>query len=230
MIRRQHEAAGGFLIALAIVVKPYAVIFVPWLAARRSWRAAGAAAAGFLAVLLLPALVYGMRGNVALHLDWWRTVRDSTPPNLLNADNVSLAAMYAKWWGPGNTATLFAVSTGAVLLAVAAAVFLLRRRLAFPEGLEAAVLLTFIPLLSPQGWDYVFLIATPATMLIVNYFDRLPGAVRVLAAASLGTVAFSLFDVMGREAYARFMALSIVTVCYLGVIAALATLRTRGIA
>ena len=43
---------------------------------------------------------------------------------------------------------------------------LLRRGLSFPEGLEAALLLTCIPLLSPQGWDYVFLVSTPAVVLI----------------------------------------------------------------
>ena len=36
------------------------------------------------------------------------------------------------------------------------------------------LLLTLIPLLSPQGWDYVFLVSTPAIMLLVNYEDRLP--------------------------------------------------------
>ncbi|MEO8521264.1 MAG: glycosyltransferase 87 family protein, partial [Acidobacteriota bacterium] len=42
-MRRSKEAAAGLLIALAIVVKPYAVIFLPWLLARRRWTAAAAA-------------------------------------------------------------------------------------------------------------------------------------------------------------------------------------------
>jgi arabinofuranan 3-O-arabinosyltransferase len=230
MIRRGRESAAGFLMALAIVVKPYAIIFVPWLAARRSWRAISASAAGLLAVLLIPVTVYGFSGTIALHVDWWRTVRDSTAPNLLNADNVSLAAMYAKWFGPGDTAALLAVLTAGLLVTLAIVLFALRRPVIFPEALEAALLLTFIPLFSPQGWDYVFLIATPATMLIVNYFDRLPMAMRMISGAAVATIAFSIYDVMGRQAFGRFMALSIITVCYFAVIAGLATLRARQIA
>jgi hypothetical protein len=230
LVRRGREAAGGLLVALAIVVKPYAGIFVPWLIARRTIAGSVSSCLGLIAALLLPAVVYGFAGNLALHLDWWRTVRDSTAPNLLNADNVSLAAMYAKWLGPGAWASGLAAATAAVLLGVAGLVFARRRGLPFPEGLEAALLLTLIPLLSPQGWDYVFLVSTPATVFLVNYGDRLPRAWRAAAGTALAVIAFSLFDLMGRQAYAAFMAMSIVSVCYLVVIAALGALRWHRIA
>ena len=61
-----------------------------------------AAAAGIAAALVLPVPLYGVHGTVALHVAWWRTVTESTAPNLLNADNVSLAAMFAKWMGVGR--------------------------------------------------------------------------------------------------------------------------------
>ena len=51
---------------------------------------------------MLPVPLYGVHGNIELHRAWWRTVTESTAPNLINADNVSLAAMYAKWLGPGR--------------------------------------------------------------------------------------------------------------------------------
>ena len=43
-----------------------------------------------------------------------------------------------------------------------------------PDTLEASLLLLLIPLLSPQGWDYVFLIGTPAVMLLINELPSLP--------------------------------------------------------
>ena len=55
------------------------------------------------------------------------------------------------------------------------------------------MLLTLIPLLSPQGWDYVFLIATPAVVYFVNYDDDLPVALRAITWVALALIAFSLW-------------------------------------
>lgn len=227
---RGQSIAAGLLVALAVVVKPYAVIFLPWLAVRRDVGALAAAALGLAAALALPVVPYGIDGTLALHRDWWRTVSESTAPSLLNVDNVSLAAMYAKWLGPGPTAAWLTVATAVVLIAAVAILLLQRRRVARPEGLEAAVLLTLIPLLSPQGWDYVFLLSTPAVMFLVNYERELPQPLRIAALAALAAIALSLYDVMGRQAYQAFMLLSIISVCYLIVFAALLALRVRQVA
>ena len=229
-IKSGREALAGCLVVLAIVVKPYAILFVPWLAARRQVPSIVTALAGFVAVLLLPALVYGWDGNIEQHRQWWRMVTETTAPNLLVHDNVSLAAMYFRWVGPGVLSERLALGTAIGLLLVTAAVFLYRRGVRFPEGVEGSVLLTLMPLLSPQGWDYVFLIATPAIIFLANYLDLLPRPMRMLTIVAVATIAFSLFDIMGRAAYNVFMQLSIISLCFFVVIAALATLRLRKIA
>jgi hypothetical protein len=260
-IRRGRETAAGLLVALAVVVKPYAIVFFPWLLAvgragpvgrerqagpdmtagrpaastegaqgYRGRRALAAAAAGLVLVVAVPTLVYGVRGNVELHRSWWRTVTETTAPNLTNPDNVSVAAMYAKWIGAGPLATALTIATIAVLLAAAAFVVLRRGALPFPEGLEGALLLTFVPLLSPQGWDYVFLMSTPAIVFLANYEDRLPVLVRVLTFGAMAIVGFSLYDLMGRAAYSAFMRWSVISVCYFVVIGALCALRARTVA
>lgn len=226
-LRHRREALAGGLLALAIVVKPYAVIFLPWLLARRRAGSIGAVAIGTVALIAAPALLYGVAGDVELHRAWWKTVTESTAPNLTNADNVSIAAMWAKWMGVTRSAAILSALTGAGLLITAVFVFVRRRGLHFPEGLEAAVLLTCIPLLSPQGWDYVFLIATPAVMFVVNYSGALGAPLRALVLAALALIGLTVYDIMGRAAYSRFMMLSVITVCFFVVIAALATLRAR---
>jgi hypothetical protein len=230
LMRHGRPVACGLLVALAVVIKPYAVLFLPWLAAQREVRALMTAAAGIGVALALPALIYGVHGAVTLHVAWWETVTGSTAPNLLNADNVSLAAMFAKWLGTGGVAAAAAAAAALLLLGGAAATFLLRRNVIDPAGLEAAMLLTLIPLLSPQGWDYVFLIATPAVVFLVNYERELPTVLRAITWAALAASAFSLYDVMGRAAYGRFMAWSVISLCFIVVVAALATLRGRGTA
>ena len=117
-----------------------------------------------------------------------------------------------------------------MLIATACVVILRGRGLSGRERLEGALLLTLIPLLSPQGWDYVFLVSTPAVVFLVNYEDRLPAFIRFAAFAALATIGLTVYDLMGRAAYAAFMALSIISVCYFVVIGALCTLRARGTA
>ena len=72
-----------------------------------------------------------------------------------------------------------------MLLLLAGLIFLWRGGVTNPELLEGAFLLTLMPLLSPQGWDYVFLIATPAVALVVNDEDRLPQPLRALTIVAL---------------------------------------------
>jgi hypothetical protein len=227
LLRSERELPAGVLFALAVVVKPYAVIFLPWLAAIGCWRALVVGIAAIAAAVLLPSPLYGISGSVALHVEWWRTVSESTSPNLLNADNVSVAGMYAKWLGLGRTATVVTLLTIAGLLVIAADALRRRSGVRDPVALEGALLLTLMPLVSPQGWDYVFLLATPAIALLVNYDDWLPAGWRMAAAVAVAVAAFSLFDIMGRRAYAAFMATSMLTICFLVVIAALHALRAE---
>jgi hypothetical protein len=229
-MRRGREAVAGALIAAAIVIKPYAVLFLPWLLARRRPASIATAVGGLVCILLLPIVLYGVVGATAQHADWWRIVSESTAPNLTSNDNVSFAGFFAKWLGPGPAAATLATAAGIALLGLALVVYLRREGVPFPEGLEGAMLLTCIPLLSPQGWDYVFLVSTPAVLILLNHEDQLPRGLRLAVYVSLALIGLTLFDVMGREAYGRFMQWSIITVCYGVVIAALVALRVRGAA
>ena len=229
-IRANREIGAGLLIAAAVVVKPYAALLVPYLAARRRAGSLVGMAIGLGAALMLPALLYGFAGNLQLLGEWWRTVTETTAPNLMDFNNVSAASVFARWLGPGPTAQALATAMVVALLAVAVAVFAMRGRVSVPEPLEVGLLLTLMPLISPQGWDYVFLLSTLAVMSLVNYSDQLPRYIRAPVIAALLIVAFSIFDLIGRLAYQRFMRLSMITICYLVIIAGLVALRARRVA
>ncbi len=223
--RSGREAAGGALLAAATIVKPYAIVFLPYLVVRRKWRACAGFGALLGAALLVPAVRYGFGQNAALLAGWWSTVTTSTPPNLGVSDNISIAAMYAKWFGVGAVASRLALATALLLVAACAYTLLKVPRAAFPEYLDAAMLLTVIPLLSPQGWDYVLLMATPAVMLVVSRLDRFPRPVRWLAVACLLVAGLTLWDIVGRRVYTIFMVASIVTFCYVFELVLLLRLR-----
>ena len=227
---RGREAVGGLLVALAIVLKPYALILAPWLVARRQWQSIGALGLGLLVACVLPAFVYGLDGTVDLHRDWWRTVTTTTDGTLLHSDNVSLASLWAKRLGIGAAATALATVSSIALLIASAVVFLRRKSVDKPDGAEAALLLAITPLISPQGWDYVLVLGTMTLLYVVNDFDRLPRAGQVLSIGAITAVGLTLFDLLGRRLIYALLDLSVITIGMMVLIAALVTLRTRRLA
>ena len=225
-----REFTAGLLIAVAIVLKPYAVLLVPWLVGRRRLPSLAGAFTGIAVALILPVAFYGFDGNAHLLAEWWRTVTQTTAPNLADVNNVSAASVFARSLGPGPAAQALAAVLMLTLLAVAALVFFSRGGVPVPEPLEAGLLLTMMPILSPQGWDYVFLLSTLATMLLVNYRARIPGVMKPLVTTALIVIAFTIFDLVGRFVYQRVMRFSVIPICYLVVIAGLAALRWRKVA
>jgi hypothetical protein len=239
------DAAGGALLGAAVCIKPYALIFAPWLLANGTpgnRRAVIAFATVCFIAMIAPAALYGFSGNFALLADWWRTVSQSTAPNLTGADNVSFAAMWTKWFGANAATRLLTGLSSAAALGVVIDAWIRRNRADAPADtdaptdidtppagdrvyLEVAALLLLIPLLSPQGWDYVLLLATPAVALVFDRLPELPRAWRIAVWSSLTIMGLVTFDLLGRAAYGRFMAWSIVTLAAVTLLLSLSQLR-----
>jgi hypothetical protein len=143
---------------------------------------------------------------------------------------VSVAAMWAKWLGPGAVASTLAWITVAAALVLAIEVWRRRRQVASPEYLECALLMLLIPLISPQGWDYVLLLATPAVVCLVDRWRDLTKVWQWGLGAALAVMSFTMFDILGRTLYGRVMALSLVSVCALAVAVGLLHVRWRRLA
>ena len=229
-LNRGREALAGLLVALAIVLKPYALILAPWLAARRRLSSTAALAAGLLVTCLLPVLFYGFEGTITLYRGWWQTVTSTTDGTLLHSDNVSLASLWAKRLGIGSTAAALAAISSLLLLIAAAWAFFRRRDVDRPDGLEAGLLLAMTPLISPQGWDYVLVLATIALLYVVNDFDRLSRAMQAVTIAAIATIGLTLYDLLGRRVIYALLDFSIITVGMVAVIVTLVTMRMRKLA
>ena len=227
---RGREIAAGAILAAATVVKPYAILFLPYLVARRRWRGVASFGAVVLGALILPASRYGWSGNLGQLHGWWTVVTTSTAPNLAGQDNVSIAGMYAAWMGVGPAAGWLSAATGLVLVLAAAWAVWRGSRLASPDYLDAALLLFVIPLLSPQGWDYVLLVATPAVMLLLDRLEEFPPAAVWLLFASLALAGLTFWDVLGREPYRALMMSRVITVGALFELALVIRLRARKVA
>jgi hypothetical protein len=232
VISAQHDRriTAGALIGLAVFVKPYALVFLPWLAWAQGLTALLVFSGVLVAGLVFPAAAYGWSGNLHLIADWYRTVTDTTMPNLLLPENISLATMWAKWIGPGRAASTLAAVTASALLAVAAGVAVKRRTVREPNYLEAGLFLLLVPLLSPQGWDYVLLLAMPAYMCLLDRWRDMTMAWRATTALGILLTGLTIFDLLGRALYTHLMEISGVSVGALILIVCLAQLRWRALA
>jgi hypothetical protein len=227
---RGRAAWTGALVGAGVFVKPYALILVPWLLFAAGPAAIMAFTATLAAGLLLPATVYGWSGNLDQLGGWYRTVTDTTAPNLLAPENVSIATMWAKWLEPGQTASTLATATVAIVLAGATTAWLWRRRVRQPAYLEFGVLMLLVPLISPQGWDYVLLLATPAAVCLVDRFREMGRSWQIVTAAAFVFMSFTIYDLLGRALYVRMMAWSVVSVAAIVLVGSLVVMRRRALA
>ena len=94
----------------------------------------------------------------------------------MGLENVSFASMWARWLQPGPLASRLALASSIAAVGAGLAVIWRRKPVAEPNYLEGAYFFVLIPLLSPQGWDYVMLLALPAYMCLVDRWrDTLAG-------------------------------------------------------
>jgi hypothetical protein len=222
----QAELIGGALAGIAVAIKPYAALLVLYLLVTLRWRSVAAALATLAVCLLLPSALYGVAGNFGELREWASTLSGSTPALLTNVDNVSVLAFFSKWLDPARAVQPTMVVLGILALLTMAIIVAGWRR---PDGcvLDGAVILTLIPLVSPLGWDYNFMLALLAVTIIVNSRLAFATPIRWLLAANFAIVALALYDTMGRVAYGAFMRWSVTTINFGVVILALAYLRFR---
>jgi hypothetical protein len=205
---------AGLLWGLATALKPYALIFLPYFILKRRWNILWPALLVLGFSLIAPAAYYGFDGNLLVHEEWISSLSRSTPALLGSQDNVSLLAMFSKWFGNPVPAQL---SYGITLLILILVVFLFVRRgrfLAAPTMPETALLLLLIPLISPLG-----------VALIIRRLPSFPVPIRTAMIINFAVIGLSLYDLMGRKAYSAFMAASVLTLNFLLLVGVLVALR-----
>ena len=232
VIAAQHGRGlvAGAAIGAAVFVKPYALVLLPWLAWTLGLRPLLVFGLVLAGGLLLPAAFYGWNGNLTLLHEWYRTVTETIGPNLLGADNISFASMWAKWLGPGPAASRLALASAVVAVAAGVVVMARRKRVPEPNYLEGAYFLILMALLSPQGWDYVLLIGLPAYVCLVDRWMDLSPSWRFVGATGIFLTSFTIFDLLRRPLYIFLMEVGAASVGAVLIAATLIRFRWRAIA
>ena len=229
----RKDKTAGLMLGLAITLKPYAIIFLPYLLLKTRWKSAGVSFLCLVLALLAPAIFYGWKANIELVREWGFTLSQSTPKVLTNPDNISFFGMYAKWFGIESLSLIYTLAFVTIIVIGSIFLFAMFRRgssdsMENTESaliIESSILLALMPLISPQGWDYVFLGGTLGVMLLISHRRIFPGVIRWLLYIDLVIIAFTIYDILGRSLYRSYMDASILTLCFLYLIVLLFWMR-----
>ncbi len=96
-----------------------------------------------------------------------------------------------------------------------------------PEPLEIGLLLLFIPLISPLGWEYTYLSAVLAVSFLLAGWKQMPRGFRALLAADLAVIALSIYDLMRPALFHLYLGRALPTLAFLVLAAGMIELRRR---
>ena len=145
-------------------------------------------------------------------------------------ENISFNTMWSRWLHPGRTASILAGATAAAAVGLGLLLVRQRHEVREPDYLEGAYFFMLIALISPQGWDYVLLLALPGYMCLVDRFRELGQGWRIATLTGFVLTSFAVFDLMRRPLYTHLMLISAGSVGALLLAGALARLRWRRLA
>lgn len=225
----KEDIYAGLLWGLAVALKPYALIFLPYFLLKGKWRTLLSGMCILSIATLIPSLYYGLKGNFIVLNEWISTLSQSTPTLLSTWDNISIIAFFNKWTGDPKLSLVLTVIFLSILAFLVLILMILGKRVEKAAILECSVLLILIPLASPLGWDYNLLMSILGIMVIVHYFLYYTKIWRIVLVCNFLIIFFSVYDIIGKDLYSTFMSLSLTTLNFLALIGYLAFLRLKKI-
>lgn len=225
----REDIFAGLLWGLAVALKPYALIFLPYFLLKGKWKTLLSGMCMLSTAILIPSLYYGLKGNFIVLNEWMSTLSQSTPTLLTTWDNISVIAFFNKWTANPKLSLIFAVIFLFILALLVLLLMIVGKRVEKSVVLECSVLLILIPLASPLGWDYNLLMSILGLMIIVHYFPSYSKIWRIILIGNFLIIFFSVYDIIGKDLYSTFMSLSLTTLNFLLLIGYLAYLRLKKI-
>jgi hypothetical protein len=235
LLLRKKQSSAGFLWGGSLFFKPYALVFLPYLLIKRKFRALVAGLAAALIGLSLPAVIYGLRGTLAVLREWPATLSKSTSGLLASFDNASLYGFLLKMFPSLSKQATVAILLLIFVAAALAVLWMIKKGQEaaapqHPEVLENSFLLVLIPLFSPLGWNYNYLYSLPAVMIVIAAWVRLSPALRIVLIIDFLIISTSIIEVWGRGLFHFYTHYALVAINFLIVMAVLLHIRRKKIA
>lgn len=222
---------AGVIWGVSLFLKPYALVFLPYFALKRRWKALAGGAATVLVGFLIPVMNYGFQGNTIVLKEWFSSLSQSTPRLLAVGDNASLFAVVLKATrGQLTLGAMAALALGAGLIGLALLIMMFRKKTndtGEREVCELAYLMVLIPLFSPLGWNYNYIYGFLAVMILLNALRRFSWGLRAVAVANFVLIGGTLREILGKDLFRFYTRNSFIAWSFLLVLALLVLLQLK---
>jgi hypothetical protein len=225
---------SAFFLAASLFLKPFALIFFPWLLLRRKWKLAALFMLFGAGFAVIPVVFFGP-GNVLPQYQGWfqeMAIELSHKQTLLANENHTVFSLIARYTPLRYTrlvvdqVSLFQ----AMVLSIIAACFLFCQRTgkALEHGYtsEAAALIGLIPLLTFTSHN-AFGFAELSVLILLYHFKTMRLSEKILSIAGMIFVGGNIYDLVGRKLWFVLNDLSLVGIGAVLLIVTLGLLRLR---
>jgi hypothetical protein len=238
LLENNKTIAYGILIAISIFLKPFGLIFIPWLVVKKRWQELGWIAGGLALLSILPWVFYRDWSLFVSQYAGWITelkIELSNKQSLLKPANHTIFSVIARYTPIGYLITEGGLSQKIYQLLVLAAVglitlFYIRKEIKkdkapSPELYDIAFLTAWIPMLSFTS-ENAFLFSLPAALILLSNWQKLTVIPKSLTAIGLLLVGGNFSEVTGKKLSQFLDDWSVLTPCAFLLLTALIILRT----
>lgn len=227
----KKDVKGGLFLGFSLIFKPYGLVFLPYFILKKRFKLIASSLGTILIGLILPAIYYGLKGNIAVLTSWQKTLSQSTPGLIDHYDNASIFAFFLKIVPDESRgmAFIFIICSGLLIAFSFLWMMILGKKenMNKPEVLEYSFLFVLIPLFSPLAWYYNYLYSILTIVFLINYADKFPKVLKYVLIANLIIIGGSLREVLGKDVFRFYTGYSLVVISYLIVLFHLFYLRVR---
>ena len=195
---------GGLVLSLAVGLKLYPALLVPYLLLRKDWRGIAGVTIGILILFAAPAAFVGWHRVIPLHTEWLRfCVSTQITDQTTRSGNQSLLAVLARLpfitdgkqrlvsaANLANLLKIYPLIVVAITGVIYAGLYLSNRKSPKPV-FDVALLLLWMTIAAPRAWTFNFAAEILAAFLLADVVVARREHFR-LAAAALASVAIAL--------------------------------------
>jgi Glycosyltransferase family 87 len=235
-LSRGKDFASALFLAASLFLKPFALIFLPWLLLRKKWKLIMFCILFAVVFAALPVLFTGGGLVLSQYQGWFQemAIELSHKQSLLAHENHTIFSLIARYTPLRHTRLVIdrvALFQGVVLVLIAAGFyFFVRRGKSLERAVvsEWAILIGLIPLLSFTSHN-AFGFEELAVVILLYYFKDLPLSVKIFAVAGMIATGGNIYDIVGRKLWFIINDLSVVGIGAALLIASLTAMRQKRI-
>jgi hypothetical protein len=192
--------------AISIFIKSFGLIFLPWLILKKKYRVIGYFILLIILLALMPVMFTGVDQLQDQYAQWFNElhIELSAKQSVLADGNHTIFSLLSRFTPisftsiPQAHTAVFQLSVFALLSGMMIWIWQRGKDIVRSEVLEAAVLITLIPLLAFTSYN-AFGFAELAVCIVLYYFRHLPMMIKLITIFGLIMLGGNIYELVGRD-------------------------------